>query len=107
MNRKLVYLTLAIVGTLGPALAITPFLLENGLNPHLVLEVMFSTPVAAFAGWNLLVSCGCLVVLAHTEGREKGIKTWMPVIAMAIFGISSGLPLYLYLRESAAAHTAL
>lgn len=42
-----------------------------------------------------------LVVLNHTEGGEMGIKTWIPAVAMGLFGIASGLPLYLYLRERA------
>ncbi len=100
MILKNIYLVLAIVGTLGPAYAIAPFLMENGAYPHVVLNAIFSTSAGAFAGWNLVVGCVCLVILAHTEGKEKGVKTWMPIAAMAIFGVSSGLPLYLYLREN-------
>lgn len=102
MSRKSLYLLLTIIGTLGPASAIAPFLIEAGPYPHAVLENMFSTAAGAFAGWNLLVGCACLVVLVHTEGKDRGVKTWIPVLAMGIFGISSGLPLYLYLREEKA-----
>lgn len=101
MNRKNLYLLLAIVGSIAPAVAIAPFLLENGVIPHNIIMAMFSSPVGALAGFNLLISCAVLVVLVHTEGRELGIKTWMPVVAMSLFGVSSGLPLYLYLREGA------
>lgn len=103
MNLKTIYLLLTIFGSLGPAYAIAPFLIENGPYPHMVLTAMFSTPAGAFAGWNLLAGCVCLIVLAHTEGKSKGITTWKPIVAMGLFGISSGLPLYLYLREKAEA----
>jgi hypothetical protein len=102
MNRESLYLLLTVIGTVGPAVAIAPFLIETGPYPHAVLNEMFSTAAGAFAGWNLLVGCACLVVLVHTEGNDKGVKTWIPVLATGIFGISSGLPLYLYLREKKA-----
>jgi hypothetical protein len=100
MNRKNLYLILAIVGSIAPVMAIAPFLLEHGIVlPHDILAILFSTPIGAVAGYNVLIGCAVLVVLMHTEGRALGIKTWKPMVAMSLFGISSGLPLYLYLRE--------
>jgi hypothetical protein len=52
-------------------------------------------------GINVIIACITLAILMHTEGRELGIKTWLPILAITIVGISCGLPLYLYLREKA------
>lgn len=101
MNRERVYLPLAIVGTLAPGIFGAPYLLEHGYNPAHLMPVIFNSPVSAMVGINVIIGCFTLAVLMHTEGRELGIKTWLPIVAITIIGISSGLPLYLYLRERA------
>jgi membrane associated rhomboid family serine protease len=94
MSRKNIYLALAIIGTLAPGLAGAPYLLEHGYNPAHLMPAIFSTPVSAMVGINVIIGWITLAILMHTEGRELGIKTWLPIV-----GIFSGLPLYLYLRE--------
>ncbi len=101
MNRKTLYLILAIAGTIVPQMAVSPFYLEHGLDPTKLLHLAFSSPISALGLYSIIISCITLVVLNHTEGREMGIKTWIPAVAMGLFGIASGLPLYLYLRERA------
>ena len=101
MNHKNIYLGMTIVGTQAPAIAGAPYLLEHGYNPAHLMPAIFSTPVSAMVGINVIIGCVTLAILMHTEGRELGIKTWLPIIAITIVGISSGLPLYLYLRERA------
>ncbi len=98
-HRKNIYLALAIIGTLAPVIAGAPYLLEYGYNPAHLMPAIFSTPVSAMVGINVIIACITLAILMHTEGRELGIKTWLPILAITIVGISSGLPLYLYLRE--------
>jgi hypothetical protein len=90
---------MTIIGTLAPVIAGAPYLLEYGYNPAHLMPAIFSTPVSAMVGINVIIACITLAILMHTEGRELGIKTWPPILAITIVGISSGLPLYLYLRE--------
>ena len=106
MNRENIYLVLTIVGTLAPAIFGAPYLLEHGYNPAHMMPAIFSSPVSAMVGINVIIGCITLAILMHTEGRELGIKTWLPIVAITIVGISSGLPLYLYLRERANASAA-
>ncbi len=101
------YLVLAIAGTLGPPILGAPYLLEHGYNPAHLMPTIFSSPVAAMVGINVIIGCITLAVLMHVEGKALGIKTWLPTIAIIIVGISSGLPLYLYLREKAISHAAV
>jgi hypothetical protein len=98
-HRENIYLALAIIGTLAPVIAGAPYLLEHGYNPAHLMPAIFSSPVSAMVGINVIIACITLAILMHTEGRELGIKTWLPILAITIVGISSGLPLYLYLRE--------
>lgn len=101
MNRKTLYLILTIVGTIVPQIAVSPFFIEHGINPTKLMHTLFSSPESALGIYSIIISCITLAVLNHTEGRELGIKTWIPAVAMGLFGIASGLPLYLYLRERA------
>jgi hypothetical protein len=101
MNRKNIYLLMAIVGTLAPPIAGATYLLEHGYNPAHLMPAIFSSPVSAMVGINVIIGCITLAILMHTEGRELGVKTWLPIVAITFIGISSGLPLYLYLRERA------
>jgi hypothetical protein len=90
---------MTIVGTLAPAMAGAPYLLEHGYDPAHLMSAIFGSPVSAMVGTNVIIGCITLAILMHTEGRELEIRTWLPTLAITIFGISSGLPLYLYLRE--------
>jgi hypothetical protein len=99
INRKNIYLALAIIGTLAPGIVGAPYLLEHGYNPAHLMPAIFSSPVSAMVGINVIIACITLAILMHTEGRELGIKTGLPILAVTIVGISSGLPIYLYLRE--------
>ena len=101
MNRKNIYLGMAIVGTLAPMIVGAPYLLEYGYNPAHLMHAIFSSPVSAMVGINVIIGCITLAILMHTEGHELGVKTWLPIVAITFIGISSGLPLYLYLRERA------
>ena len=101
MNREKIYLVMTIIGTLAPGLVGDPYFLEHGFNPAHLMPAIFSSPVSAMVGINGIIGCITLAIFMHTEGREQGIKTWQPILAITFIGISSGLPLYLYLREKA------
>jgi hypothetical protein len=99
MNREKIYLVMTIIGTLVPGLVGGPYFLEHGFNPAHLMPAIFSSPVSAMVGINGIIGCITLAIFMYTEGREQGIKTWPPILAIKFIGISSGLPLYLYLRE--------
>lgn len=101
MKPKNLYLALCVAGTLLPAYAILPFLREHGLDLRLLFEQLFSTPAGAFFGMDVVISSLVLWVLVLVEGRRDGIKhLWAPILANLLVGVSSGLPLFLYMRES-------
>ncbi len=100
-TRKTFYLLLAIIGTLLPIMLILPFMLEQSLTPLQLMSAIVNSPVSSMLAVNVIVGCITLAVLMHTEGRELEIKTWPPMLAISTIGISSGLPLYFYLRERA------
>lgn len=95
------YLFLAVLGTLLPYSQFVPWLAEHGLNVRLLFTELFLGHVSAFFGLDALVSALVLLVFIFHEGTRRKIgMLWLPAAATCLIGVSCGLPLFLYLRES-------
>jgi len=102
MTPKTIFLALAVIGTVLPCWQFLPFLRENGLDLRLFVVQMFANPVSAFFALDVIVSSLVLWVLVAVEGRRVRAKhLWAPIVANLAVGVSLGLPLFLYLRETA------
>jgi threonine/homoserine efflux transporter RhtA len=100
MKPKSVYLILCVAGTVLPYVQLAPFIRDHGLDIRLFAEQMFSTPVGAFFGMDVIVSSVVLWALVIIEGQRAGMKhLWAPIAANLMVGVSLGLPLFLYMRE--------
>ena len=100
MSLRAIYLVLSIVGTILPLWQFSPWLLEHGLNVPLFIEHMFPNAVAAAFSIDVLISTVVLWVFVLTEGsRSRVPHLWAPLVANIVAGVSSGLPLFLYLRQ--------
>ena len=94
-------MALCVLGTVLPYSQFVPFLREHGLDVRLFLEQLFSNRISGFFGWDVIVSSVVLWVLVVVEGRRAGMKhLWVPVAGNLAVGVSLGLPLFLYMRES-------
>jgi uncharacterized protein DUF2834 len=103
-HRKLfwAYLGLAAAGTALPYSQFLPWFAENGLNLRLFFTELFSTRIGGFFGWDVIVSTLVLLLLVAVQGRRDRVPhLWFPVAAAIAVGVSSGLPLFLALRERA------
>ena len=102
MKPKAIYLGLCVLGTIAPYWQLLPFLREHGLDVRLMVAQLFSAPVSAFFGADVIVSSLVLWVFVAVDGRRTGAShLWAPVVANLTVGVSLGLPLFLYLRERA------
>jgi hypothetical protein len=102
MRPKTVYMLLGVLGTVLPYWQFFPFLRESGLDLQLFVEQMFANPVSSFFALDVVVSSLVLWVLVAVEGHRVGVKhLWAPIAANLAVGVSLGLPLFLYLRETA------
>ena len=102
MTLKTAYLVLCILGTVLPLWELSPWLLENGVNIPLFIEHMFPNAVAGAFSIDVLISTVVLWVFVLTEGpRLRVSHLWAPLLANIVAGVSSGFPLFLYLRERA------
>lgn len=99
MTLKTIYLILCVVGTVLPLWEFSPWVLAHGLNIPLFIEEMFPNRVAGAFTIDVLISTVVLWVFVLTEGRRARVPhLWAPLLANIVAGVSSGLPLFLYLR---------
>ena len=105
MKPKHLYLLLCLIGTILPYSFLVPFLREHGLNLRLVVEQLFANSISSFFGVDVIVTTVCLWIFVYFEGRKLRVKhLWAPVLASLTVGVSLGLPLFLFLRESQTGH---
>jgi len=101
MKPKILYALLCVAGTILPYWFFIQFLREHGLNLRLLVEQLFANSISSFFGVDVIVSTVCLWLFVYFEGRRGRVKNlWAPIVASLLVGVSLGLPLFLYLRES-------
>jgi hypothetical protein len=101
MKTKTVYLILCVLGTLLPYSQLIPFVRAHGLDVGLFVEQLFANRIGAFFGLDVVVSSFVLWVFVLVDGRRLRIRhPWAPILANLAVGVSLGLPLFLYMRES-------
>jgi hypothetical protein len=101
MKPKTLYLVLCFAGFLLPYWQFVPWVLQHGLNMPLFVRELFANRIAAFFGVDAIVSAVVLLVFTRIESARLGIRRrWLVIVAVLTVGVSLGLPLFLYLRES-------
>ena len=102
MPRKFLYLALFVVGVVVPNLSFVPWVMDHGFDISLMVEELFANRISAFFGLDVIVSAIVLWVFIAIESPRVGVRhAWAAVVASLAIGVSAGLPLFLFLRESA------
>lgn len=104
MRLRHVYLFLFILGVILPYVYFLPWFWENGLNVRLFVAELFVNRVSASFGMDIVVSTIVLLIFATFETfRLKMPRAWLvlAIVYAGTFGagVSSGFPLFLYLRQ--------
>jgi len=100
MKIKHLYLTFCILGIILPYTAYMPYFMEYGFSITDFISKIFSHPVTAFIGYDLLIAALVCLILMFIEGRRIKMKYyWVPMLCSVFIGLAFGLPLFLYLRE--------
>lgn len=101
MRPRSLYFSLCVLGTALPYSQFLPFLREHGLALGVFLDQLSATQISRFFALDVLVSAVVLWVFVGVEGKRRKMRhLWLPVAASLVVGVSLGLPLFLYLRES-------
>ena len=100
MKPRHFYLILCLVGLFVPNSLFFPWLLEHGLDPMRFVQDMFANGVSAFFGMDVVLSAialGAFVIVESSRIRLN--RSWLPIVATFLVGVSLGLPLFLYRRQ--------
>jgi hypothetical protein len=101
MKERHFYLLLCLIGLLFPYSQFVPWIVEHGLNLQLFVHDLFVNRISGFFGLDVIVSALVLWLFVWSEGRRLRMRyLWLPVLASLTVGVSLGLPLFLYLRQS-------
>lgn len=105
MTRKALYLVFCVLGILLPYSQFVPWVVaHHGVPLGLFLRELFANRIGGFFGMDVLVSAVVLIFFLRREGKRLGMPhLWLPIVGTLTVGVSLGLPLFLYLRESALA----
>ncbi len=100
MNRKNVYLVLAVMGLVAPYWFFFNFLNTNGLNLSLLVQQLFANNISTFFAVDLIISIIVFWICMVREATKLEMKNWwLYVLASLTIGLSFALPLFLYFRE--------
>jgi hypothetical protein len=102
-NQKLkaTYVGLAVAGFILPYWQFAPWVAQNGLNMRLFVQQLFANRISGFFAMDVLISAVVAIAFVRREGTRQGMRgLWAPIVAIFTVGVSLGLPLFLYMRES-------
>jgi hypothetical protein len=100
MNRKNIYLTLALIGLLAPYYFLFKFLGTNGFNISLLVQQLLVNNISTFFAVDLAISIIIFWIYRITEANKLEMKNrWLYLLASLTVGLSFALPLFLYFRE--------
>jgi hypothetical protein len=107
MTARRAYLLLCVLGLVLPYSQLIPWVWQHGFEPAGFIAAMFANRISTFFVLDVIVSAGALFVLVLSEGTRAGVRfLWAPIVATLLVGVSLGLPLFLYLRETRTANGA-
>jgi hypothetical protein len=109
MKLRHLYLVFCLLGLLLPYSQFVPWIIEHhALNMPLFMRDLFANRISAFFALDVIVSAIVLLVFIQSEGRRLRVRLlWLPMLGTVFVGVSLGLPLFLYLRQSKLDQTAV
>ena len=100
MTMRMGYFVLFILGTALPYLSFYHFVEEEGLSSSTFFQHLHANHVSAFFAYDVTISAIVLTVFILAEQRKKKTELyWLAILATFLAGVSSGFPLFLFLRE--------
>jgi len=98
---RVTYFILFIIGSIVPIYFFIQFLNENSLDPNAFGKAIFASNPAANISSQVFITCLVFWVFLFSESKGKHLlrNILLMVLTFAV-GLSSSLPLYLFLRES-------
>ncbi|MDX8354262.1 DUF2834 domain-containing protein [Cognatiyoonia sp. IB215182] len=97
---RIVYLLLAIWGTVHPMYYFISWFQENGWSIMAIVDAWHVNNATSGLVWDLTIAAVALTIWIIFEAfKTKNYLSLIAIPATFCIGVSCGLPLYLYLRE--------
>ena len=96
---RMIYLGLAVWGTVHPMAWFVTWFRQNGLDPAGLIDAWHANAASSGLVWDLTIAAVALTVWVLAEVYVR--KNWEALLAIPatfLIGVSCGLPLYLFLR---------
>ena len=99
-HLKTIYFILFVIGSVVPTYFFIQFLNEKSLDPNAFVNAAFASNPSINFSSQVFISCLVFWVFMFSESKGKFLlrNILLMVLTFAV-GLSSSLPLYLYLRE--------
>lgn len=99
--KKRIYLILAIFGLVIPYYFLISFFMHNGLDLPLLINQIFQTNGSTFFAVDVVISAIVLLIYILNENKKGKIRfSWIAILGTFTVGVSFGLPLFFFLKES-------
>ena len=96
-----IYLALCLIGAIFPLSELVPWLITYRFDMGQFFWHLTDNPVSRGFFYDIVITALVVVVLA-LDGRRRGVRgVWWAIGGTFLIGVSFGLPLYLFLAESA------
>ena len=100
MKIKILYFLLFIIGSVIPYYFFLPFLLKHGLDIKLIISELTANNISIFFSIDVIISAIVLIIyIIYDQNKIKVQYFALAILATLTIGVSSGLPLYLLLKE--------
>lgn len=100
MKIRHLYLLLCVIGAILPFTQYVPFVLAHGWHLQIFFQQMLANRVSIGLTLDLVVAAIVFIIFIFTEGKRLGIHfLWLPLTVTLLIGLSSGFPLFLYMRQ--------
>jgi hypothetical protein len=98
---KKFYLVAMIIGAAAPLYLLSQHFAARGFGLSDFVAAAFPNPAASGLVIDLILSAALGLIVFWREARALGVRGfWAVLLGTLLIGLSFGLPLYLYLRES-------
>ncbi|MCV2876183.1 DUF2834 domain-containing protein [Rhodobacteraceae bacterium XHP0102] len=97
---RMIYLVLAVVGTIVPMQYFLPWLAANEWSIMAMVEAWHANDASSGLVWDLTIAALTLNIWILVEGIAR--RDWLSLLAIPTIygiGVSCALPLYLFLRS--------
>ena len=97
---RLIYLAMAIIGTIVPMMYFVPWMQQNGADLSALISAWKATPTTTGLYYDMLIAAISLnlwIVVETYIRKDYWVLICLP--ATYLIGVSCGLPLFLFLRS--------